>query len=208
MIRSIRTLPIYTTIFLVGCSAFITENKEYSCAPQNIKYDLYSDKGVYQDLLKCDSPIVANSVEITCKKGTIVENGLAKSCVSDNARIGGQFDHLQNTKYTIKPIVFTADELFQKKTECNKLIPQIDKLLKEEDAAMNTFSITGKVFYSISMNSCLYDYSQSELSRGLETNELKDAMTNEQLEFAMGQIHDPEYQKELEKFHNALIKYQ
>ena len=144
---------------LVSCGA--QGISEFSCAPQNIKYD----ESTY--FLMCDSPNPVAKVFITCDKNTLKEELGAKSCISKvSARIGGQSDNNYNFRYVIKPIVFSEEELFKKKQECSALIPQIENRLKENDKSSDTHSILGKVFYSISMNSCLYDVTESIYGNG------------------------------------------
>lgn len=177
LIPKLSTLICLTTILLVGCG--VAGTSEYSCTLNNIRYDQA------KLILECNSPNRALYISIDCTENSFREEGSgARSCISKYpANIGGKSDNNRNFKYVIKPIVLTEKELFEKKENCAKLIPQITSRLKASDEEMGTMTSLNKVFYSLSMNSCLYDVEETKFRKGMTLDSwlLFDGLTNEQL---------------------------
>ncbi len=190
---------------LVSCG--VQGTSEFSCAPQNIKYD----EETY--FLMCDSPNSSTMVGITCNKNTFREELGVKSCVSEfSARIGGRSDNNNNFKYVIKPIVLSEEELFNKKQECSVLIPQIENRLRENDKLSDNMSTLGNVFYSISMNSCLYDVTEFRYRNGKNNTLINwflyDGFTNKQLLWRSGFEDSTDYQKYRDQFNEQYKRFE
>lgn len=192
------------TLLLVSCASQISGTEEHSCAPQNIKYieDIntlicYRVGAVSENVL----PIF-----ITCEKGTFKSSNGIQSCVGS-----GHILHV------IKPILLSADEAFSKKQDCEKLITSIEKRLEDHDKEMNmgfmmTNSKMEKVFYSVSMNSCLYSWTEmghfSNSKEYTETFIISDGLTGQRL-LNTGYIEGSDNEKAIrDEFQSDLKRYE
>lgn len=180
---------------------------ETNCAPQNIHYN--SQLGI----LSCDSAVAVSdpnfgSFTIFCKEGTYSEDSGTYSCIG-----GTKLGEPENVRHVIKPLAINRDALFQKKQECQKLFLQIQQQLRADDESIryaNQTTTLEQVFYSVSMNSCLYtsNTQQSYASGGASfiTFWLKDALTGKGL-MDVTDIQN-NYYKARQQFENYLTRYQ
>lgn len=130
----------------VASNTDITATKEYSCAPQNIYYE-------YNRLRCIQAGPVSNHPEaivINCIEGSYkLENGI-HSCIDD-----------KNIKQVMKPIILSREDLFSKKEDCQKYSSQIQQQLDSEPNPLKEYRKLESIFYSVSMNSCLYVSSET-----------------------------------------------
>ncbi|MEK7719796.1 MAG: hypothetical protein AAB347_09335 [Bacteroidota bacterium] len=164
---------ILSALILSGCNSAITATKEYSCAPQNISFQFGSLRCVYAGAVSSHP----EPLKIFCKEGSYKEDSGEHSCIDE-----------QNVKHVIKPITLSREELFSKKQDCQKYIPDIQRRLDQEEdnsvLALTIFYNLENVFYSVSMNSCLY-VSTERMSFDNDTNFItyvvSDALTGQLL---------------------------
>ena len=216
---------LLSVLILVGCGTKTIETKELSCAPQNIHYDPTVKSAMGLVLLTCDSSIHSQVLNIPCKDGTFSETAGIKSCISDYALIGGSSDHLFNTRYVIKPIVLSDDELFQKKQVCARFQQQIEQSIKKQNDASPICGIyhfssmsLDSIFYSIAMNSCLYTWTEQErncaedngvLGRtAMVTKGISDALSDHSIITSEEEVGTPGYANLDQEFNKLLTQYQ
>lgn len=201
----------FITIALVSCAS--QKMIELSCAPQNIRFDEINS------FLLCDSPKSSARVMVICKNNTFKAEKDEKSCVGERGYIGDRLleAEFKNIRYIIKPIVLSDEDQFKKKQECSKLTSQIEKRLKEQNESRigTNFEVDatlGKVFYSISMNSCLYDVREVRYGNGkgktLVDWILYDGFTNEQLLWKNGFEGTPDYMKFRDEFDKEHVRFE
>lgn len=188
-----------TAMTLVGCQADV-ETKEYSCAPQNISFQ-------FGTLTCVRAGPVSNHpepIKIYCREGTYNESDGSYSCVDAD-----------NVRHVITAIIISDEEAFKRKTECQKYLPQIEqKLAREENDLIlpgrTSHMALERIFYSLSMNSCLYVSTETEFYDTGEkfiTFVVSDALSGERLMNTSG-VWKPADQKEEAEFQRFLKEYE
>lgn len=108
------------------------------------------------------------------------------------------------------------NELFAKKTECQKYQDDVEKKLNDSDAfvaetgaqMVNKFD---KIFYSPKANSCLYVSTQITFVKGKRTIEmptLKDALSGETLLSGIREWNTSDYEAQVNRFEAGVKEYE
>lgn len=186
-----KVLLLFTAITLAGCQAPVA-TKEYSCAPQNISFQLGT--------LTCvRAGAVSNHpepIKISCTEGTYEEDKGSHSCIDGD-----------NVRHVITAITISDEEAFKKKTECQKYLPQIEAKLAAEDEidfpGRSSHTTVERVFYSLSMNSCLYVSTESQFydnGKKFITFAVSDALSGELLMNTSAEWADQKGEAEFQRF--------